>query len=151
MREAVADQRSNGSGWAFPQEGGTPSTILLVEDDADVRKVIRQMLEAQGYRVLEADGAPEALHLAENFPDQIDLVITDVVMPRSNCNRFVCRLRVGRPGLKVIYISGHAEDIVRGHGVKCSSRDFIQKPFTSAHLTRRVREALGVPMAPLRA
>lgn len=148
MRETPANQMLHGCGWDLPAKGGALPTVLLVEDDAAVRKVVRQMVEAQGYEVLEAGGAPEALHVAEQHPERIDLVITDVVMPRSNCDRLVCRLRAERPGLKVLYISGHAEETVRSHGVKYSSRDFIQKPFTGAHLARKIREVLGGPDAP---
>ena len=118
-------------------------TILLVEDEAAVRKVLRHMLATLGYAVIEAGCAPEALSVAAGYEGPIDLLLTDVVMPETNCERFVEQLRAARPGVKVIYISGYSPEVLDQHGHEVSDPDFIQKPFTAEALGRKIRQALG--------
>jgi DNA-binding NtrC family response regulator len=118
-------------------------TILLVEDDLAVRKVLRYMLRKFGHEVLEAGSAPEALELAASYPHTIHVLITDVVMPQTNCERFVERLLDKRPGVKVIYISGYLEDMLSRYGVAYSRPNFIQKPFSAEKLAEKIREVLG--------
>lgn len=120
-------------------------TVLLVEDDVGVRKVLRHMLARFGYRVLEAGSAPEALELAGLYRDSIDLLVTDVVMPQTNCDRFVEQLRDTRPTLKVIYISGYSQEMLNWYGVEGERPNFIQKPFTAGVLADKIRDlfALG--------
>lgn len=118
------------------------NTILLVEDDLAVRKVLRHMLAHFGYRILEAGSAPEALELAASYPEYIDVLVTDVVMPQTNCDRFVEQLRVDRPALQVIYISGYSEEMLTRYGIADSRPNFIQKPFSGETLAQKVRELL---------
>jgi two-component system cell cycle sensor histidine kinase/response regulator CckA len=118
-------------------------TVLLVEDDGAVRKVLCHMLAGLGFAILEAGSAPEALRIAFAHTGAIDLLITDVVMPDTNCASFVGQLKAARPALKVIYISGYSQDVLRHHGRVPSDPNFIQKPFTAGALGRKIREVLG--------
>jgi CheY-like chemotaxis protein len=117
------------------------ATILLVEDDAPVRRVLRHMLLGHGHRVIDAASAPEALAAAEAEAGPINLVIADVVMPQSNCDELVDRLRAARPGLKALLISGYPEETLQEHGVDPHKRpSFLQKPFTVEQLHAKIRE-----------
>jgi PAS domain S-box-containing protein len=117
-------------------------TILLVEDEPQVRATVLAILRRQGYRVLVAEGAAEALHLAENHPDPIDLLLTDVVMPKMSGPELAGRLQEVRPGVKVLCMSGYTDDSVFRHGFVESAVAFILKPLTPESLTRKVREVL---------
>jgi DNA-binding NtrC family response regulator len=118
-------------------------TLMLVEDDAAVRKVLRHILLKLGYTVLEASGAAEALALSERFAEPIELLITDVVLPQTSSDRLVQHLRSQRPGLKVMYISGYSEDMLAHYGIAHTAPNFLQKPFTPEKLARKVREVLA--------
>jgi two-component system, cell cycle sensor histidine kinase and response regulator CckA len=125
-------------------EKGSMPTILLIEDDEAVRRVLRCMLLGQGHRVIEAGSAPEAIRAAAASPDPIDLVIADVVMPRSNCDALVAELRDARPNLQSVLISGYSEDILMQHGVDARRHpNFLQKPFSAGQLRTKIHEALG--------
>jgi two-component system, cell cycle sensor histidine kinase and response regulator CckA len=118
-------------------------TILLVEDDVAVRRVLWHMLANLGHDVLEAGSAPQALELAASYSGVIDILITDVVMPQTNCDRFVEQLSETRDGMKVIFISGYSEDMLSRYGVEQSRPNFIQKPFSAEQLAAKIREVLG--------
>lgn len=118
-------------------------TVLLVEDDAAVRRVIRHMLSDQRHEILEAGSAPEAIEVAAAYPGRIDLLLTDVVMPHSNCDDLVARLQADRPDLKVILISGYSEDVLSQYGVNESRPNFMPKPFTADKLAAKISEVLG--------
>jgi DNA-binding response OmpR family regulator len=120
-------------------------TILLVEDDVQVRALARTVLEAQGYVVLVANGPDAALQLAAERPGEIALLITDVVMPGMSGRELARRVAPGRPGLRVLYISGYTEDVVAHHGVLEPGLTLLQKPFTPQALSRMVREVLDRP------
>jgi two-component system, cell cycle sensor histidine kinase and response regulator CckA len=123
-------------------------TILLIEDDGAVRRVLRHMLHNQGHKVIEAGNAPEAIQAAAGCQGLIDLVITDVVMPRSNCDGLIAQLQQARPEMKAVLISGYPEEMLNQHGVDARSRpDFLQKPFTSEQLQAKVREVMGAEKA----
>ncbi len=117
----------------------------MVEDEDSVRQLVRETLESRGYRVLEAANGNAALALAANHPDPIHLVITDVVMPGLNGHELVQQLQPARPGLKVLYLSGYAQDAFPATAAVDSQKTFLQKPFTLQSLTRKVREILGPP------
>jgi PAS domain S-box-containing protein len=134
---------------AAPPAGPTPETgqetILLVEDEEDVRGLAREVLERQGYTVLEAGDGVQALQRCESEGDRIDLILTDVVMPRMSGRELVDRVRVTRPALPVLYMSGYTEDAILRHGVRDSSMLLLSKPFSPDDLTRKVREVLDRP------
>jgi two-component system, cell cycle sensor histidine kinase and response regulator CckA len=129
---------------ALAAVGGT-ETVLLVEDEDSVRQLVRETLESRGYRVLEAANGADALTLAAALPDPIHLVITDVVMPGLNGHELVQQLQPARPGLKVLYLSGYAQDAFPSPAAADSQKTFLQKPFTLQSLSRKVREILGPP------
>lgn len=120
------------------------ATILLVEDEAQVRKLIRAILIGAGYRVLEAAGPLEALRLSEQFTEQIELLVTDVVMPTMNGRELAELLKRTRQQTRVLYLSGYTEEAIAQHGVVDSSVSLLQKPVTPDALLERVREILEV-------
>ncbi len=117
-------------------------TILLVEDDDMVRHLVRETLERDGYRILDAPGPLEAKKAAEHFKSAIDLLITDVVMPKINGRELADHLVARRPGMKVLYMSGYTDNAVLNSGILQKEVAFLQKPFTPARLTEKVREVL---------
>jgi two-component system cell cycle sensor histidine kinase/response regulator CckA len=121
--------------------GGT-ETLLLVEDEAAVRNSARRLLERQGYSVLEARHGADALRILEESGRQIDLVVTDLVMPEMGGKELAERLRAHRPGLKVLYMSGYTEKAIAAGGVMPPNTGFVEKPFTVEQLMRRLREIL---------
>jgi two-component system sensor histidine kinase EvgS len=123
-------------------------TILLVEDDDDVRQLVHCLLEAGGYRVIAARHAGEALVISERHSAPIHLLLTDVVMPEMSGRELAERLVPQRPGMRVLFVSGHTGDSVLKLGVMHDGVDFLQKPFTSAELAQRVRAILDGAGAP---
>ena len=117
-------------------------TVLVVEDEAPVRSVARQVLERHGYTVLEAPSAEAALDLATRYSGTIHLLLTDVVMPGLNGRELASRLADLRPDARVIFMSGYTDDAVTRHGVLEPGSAYVQKPFTPDAIARRVREVL---------
>jgi signal transduction histidine kinase len=120
-------------------------TVLLVEDDDQVRSIAGMALEMSGYDVQVAASGGEALLLCERYESKIDLLLTDVVMPRMSGQELSNRLLKLRPGMRVLYMSGYSENAIIHHGVLEEGRDFIEKPFSPEALTRRIREVLDTP------
>ncbi len=167
-------QQSNGSVWVYSEPGGgatfkvylptterthadaeifeTPQTlegtetVLLVEDDDEVRAVAEKGLRRYGYHVLEASNAGEALLICEKHPRKIDLLLTDLVMPRMGGYELATRLVVLRPAMRVLYMSGYTDNAVLHHGILDSGLQYLQKPFVPELLARRVREVLEKPV-----
>jgi CheY-like chemotaxis protein len=117
-------------------------TILLVEDEGQIRQVARSILSRYGYRVIDAASGGEALELVERHDGALHLLLTDVVMPHMSGPELAVRLVKRRPGLKVLFMSGYTDDAVVRHGVLEGDVAFLQKPFTPAVLTGKVREVL---------
>jgi PAS domain S-box-containing protein len=122
---------------------GGGETLLVVEDDAQVRAVTVRVLREAGYRVLAADGGPTALDLSRAEPARIDLVITDVVMPLLGGREVADALRRQRPGLEVLFVSGYAQEAIAHRGVLEPGVNFLAKPYSSEELLARVRTLLG--------
>jgi PAS domain S-box-containing protein len=125
-------------------------TILLVEDDPALRGLTHEVLTDAGYRVLQAASGPEAIALVDNYIGRIDLLVTDVVMPRMNGLELARRLDEVRPGLPTLYVSGHAPGAVVREGMLDPQRVFMTKPLRPAELTHKVREILDTRPLPLR-
>jgi CheY-like chemotaxis protein len=128
---------------ALPTDMGGHETILVVEDQADVRSFACRSLQTFGYRVLEASGADDALRIASRDGDSIDLLLTDVVMPGMNGVELSKKLRTQYPRMKVIYASGYADSVMLRHGVTDTGAAFIPKPYGPAVLAKKIREVLG--------
>ena len=122
-------------------EPGT-ETILFVEDEQSVRELVCEYLSARGYQVLDAADGQQALEIAAAHAGKIQLLITDVVMPRLSGRELAARLTAARPNLKVLYISGYTDDSVFRHGVLQGGMDFLQKPFNLKALAAKLREVL---------
>jgi CheY-like chemotaxis protein/two-component sensor histidine kinase len=116
-------------------------TVLVVEDEAQVRFITVSMLKARGYRVLEAATCQDALTLATT-EDAIDLLVSDVVMPELSGPELATRIRTVHPTIRVLLVSGYSADAVARHGVDGGAPSFLQKPFTGIQLAKKVREVL---------
>jgi two-component system, cell cycle sensor histidine kinase and response regulator CckA len=124
-------------------------TILLVDDDAGVRKLISRTLTQSGYTVLEADRPRAALEICRSREGEIDLLVTDVVLPEINGRELAQRVVQERPGIKIIYISGFANDAVLQTGQLGPGAVFLQKPVDADRLGNAVREVLEGAHGPL--
>lgn len=117
-------------------------TILVIEDEEVVRLVTCKMLRKLGYTVLEADSGECALEIVSGYPGKIHLVLSDVIMPDVNGRELYDRLAALRAGMKVLYMSGYAADVISHHGVLDRGTNLIQKPFNISQLSVRLREIL---------
>jgi PAS domain S-box-containing protein len=120
-------------------------TILLVEDDADLRDLSRRVLTMNGYRVLAAAHGRDAIRLAEEHSEHIDLMLTDVIMPGMTGREVAERVQAARPKMKVLYVSGYTDNIIAERGMLTPGMAFLQKPFSPTHLAAKVREVLDAP------
>ena len=137
------DAPSTTSGrFALDEDAGPrgSETVLLVEDDGDVREFVGDVLRAHGYDVLAAVDGPQALGIIEQHGGPIHLVVTDVIMPRMMGSEVAARITALRPAIKVLYISGYPGDAIVKQGVP--EQAFVQKPFSVTALARRVRALL---------
>lgn len=128
---------------------GGLETILLVEDSEPLRKLTRSFLESHGFRVLIAQDGEEALQVETRHSGQIDLLLTDVVMPGMNGRALAEKLGPRQPGMRVLYISGYTDSFVASHGVLEEGMVLLHKPFTEEVLIRKVRQVLDTKTAEL--
>jgi len=124
-----------------PTPRGT-ETLLLVEDETEVRRIAQQVLETLGYTVLTAENGEQALTVAAQYENEIQLMITDVVMPQMGGPELVRRMAALRPDMGVLYMSGYTDDAIVRHGLMDERLEFLQKPFSADALARKVRKAI---------
>jgi len=138
MREAEPDVALRALGTA---------TILVVEDEENLRSLVRGVLESRGYQVLEAASGEDALNFCAQYRGEIDLLVTDVVMPKMSGPDLATRLLVERPEIKILYMSGYADRNVVLHGVRDTHHAYLAKPFSPEALGNKVRQVLDSPSA----
>ncbi len=125
-----------------PASGGN-ETVLVVEDDMSVRALTTEILRRHGYTVLVASDTAEALMVIGNHPDPIELLVTDVIMPGLSGPELAEQLTRMRPGMRVLYVSGYADETIVHHGILEPGVAFLAKPFTPDAFARKVREVLA--------
>ncbi|MFI1995266.1 response regulator [Actinoplanes sp. NPDC020271] len=123
---------------------GTAShqTILMAEDEDDLRQITARVLARAGYHVLAAAGGAEAIHLAQTYPGPIHLLLTDVIMPKMMGNEVAAQVEQRRPGIPVLYMSGYAEPVLTENGTLPDGVTLVEKPFTSRELLDRIHTVL---------
>ena len=121
---------------------GQGETVLVVEDDTVILNLAERFLTGLGYSVLSADSPEEAIRLSSHHPGEIDLLITDVVMPGMNGKELADQLLALRPSLKCLFMSGYTANVIAHRGVLDEGVNFIQKPFTLRDVSVKVRAAL---------
>jgi PAS domain S-box-containing protein len=126
-----------------PRETAGHGTILLVEDQENVRRLAASVLESFGYCVLKAANGQEALALSASYAAPIHLLLTDVVMPGLSGTELAGQVASLRPGIRVLFVSGYTDSVIAQHGLLGEDQAFLQKPFTPPALAARVREVLG--------
>ena len=124
-------------------ERGHGETILLVEDEASLRDLTSRILTRSGYQVCAVGSGADAVRLASDPAQTIDLLLTDVVMPEMMGNEVAARVGAIRPSVPALFMSGYAPPILDFHGVPEASYDILEKPWTEAALLSRVRKALS--------
>src|SRR5215469_12423687 len=137
-REAERELPASGA-----RKAEAAATILVAEDEPAVRVLVTQTLEQLGYTVLEATDGYEALGIIERLKGEIDLLLTDVIMPLMNGHELAKRLESIRPATKVLYMSGYTDEVLAFHGIAPPEIDFIQKPFTASELAGKVEMMLS--------
>lgn len=118
------------------------ATVLIIEDDLPVKKLVSQILVRKGYNVIESDDVHDAIRKAAECKDPIHLVLADVIMPGMEGPEVYKQIQAYQPKAKVLYMSGYADDVIASHGVLRSDIQFVQKPFTSKSLLEKCRQIL---------
>lgn len=121
-------------------------TVLLVEDDEGVRNLARMVLEMNGYKVLEAESGNAAILICDNYKEIIHLLLTDVIMPGMSGLELTKQLKIARPEMRVLYMSGYTSNAIVHHGILDDKTNYIQKPFFPDALARKIREVLESPL-----
>ncbi len=121
---------------------GGSETVLLVEDEESVRELVRETLKTRGYTVIEASDGIAGMRVSEEYQGNIEILITDVVMPGMSGRELAKRVAAARPNIRVLYLSGYTEDAIIHEGALEPGTGFLQKPFTLQVLARKVREVL---------
>ena len=118
-------------------------TVLIVEDEESILNLSKEMLEMLGYKVLAVNETDQALRLAREYDGNIDLLLTDVIMPGMNGKELSEKIIAFKPGLKSLYMSGYTSDVIARQGILEEDMQFIPKPFSFNDLAAKVRETLG--------
>jgi PAS domain S-box-containing protein len=147
LRAVEGNGNGNGHGNGHASPAGGAETVLLVEDEQVVRRLVRDVLERSGYEVLEAQDGATALELCSGHEGEIDLLLTDVVMPQMSGRELAEQLTGSRPGLRVLYTSGYTDGEIDEDGALDAGVSFVGKPFSPDELARKVRELLDKPAA----
>jgi len=127
---------------AAPTDARGSETILLAEDEESLRRLTARMLETRGYEVIAAETATEAVRIAEEQGREIDLLLTDLIMPELSGGELAKRVRTVAPGVRVLFMSGYADDVMTSKGALEPGAPFLEKPFSARDLAVKVREAL---------
>jgi len=139
----VAEAQDRSAAEEAPERNHKGSeTILLLEDEEAARAVARDLLAHCGYKVLEASSGKQAIEITRNYPETIDLLMTDVVLPEMGGPEVAEMVAAQRPGMKVVYVSGYANDALLQQGRLAAGRAFLQKPYTVKSLAQKIREVL---------
>jgi two-component system cell cycle sensor histidine kinase/response regulator CckA len=139
--DAVSDGQRPGVNYAGRE------TILLVEDEPGVRQLVQRVLAGRGYDVLEARDVPHALEICSSFPKEIHLLLSDIVMPVMSGPDLAQRIVAGRPDIRVLYMSGFANQLNTAHGAMSAGVTILHKPFSPEKLVRSVRDCLDVAVS----
>jgi CheY-like chemotaxis protein len=123
-------------------QAGT-ETVLIVEDEEPILNLIKEMLEMLGYKVMAVNETDKALRLAKEYDGNIDLLLTDVMMPGMNGKELSERIIAFKPGLKLLYMSGYTSNVIASQVILEKGAQFIPKPFSFKDLATKVRETLG--------
>ncbi len=140
--DAREDAAAASESLGLPRAKRGQETILLVEDEANLRRLARQYLETQGYKILEAEDAAAALQIVDGHKGSIDLLLTDVIMPGLNGRELATHVSNQLPNVRVLYMSGYAENAIGHDGTLDAGINLLQKPFSLPALRDRVREVL---------
>jgi len=148
LREPAASEKPEAP---LHSDGRGTETILLVEDEVPLRRMLQESLARAGYHVLEANDGTEAIRKFEKQAASIDLLLTDIVMPLVNGRQLAQRMTSAGPQMRVIYMTGYADDVIAYHGILDESTALVQKPFSPDALLLKVREVLdaGKPQPPV--
>jgi signal transduction histidine kinase len=147
LPQVEAEAEVHPAGAAFPEQVSGSETILLVEDQPSVRRLASSVLRGCGYRLIEAENGEEALQAAADFSGTIHLLLTDVVLPGMTGKELADRLLTARAGMKVLFVSGYAEDVIAHRGVVNAGIRYLPKPYAPHVLAVKVREVLNQPEA----
>lgn len=124
--------------------GSSETVVLVAEDETFVRELIGRILGAEGFKVLAAANGEHALEVARRFAGRIDLLLSDVMMPKMNGRELAEKLAAERPGIKVLFISGYTDDLINAQGMLPGGHYLLRKPFSPEELRRRITAELTV-------
>ncbi len=144
---AAVEHQEAAAAAAAPGSVESGDTILLVEDEEQVRKLAQRVLERAGYSVVTAPDGQSALALANRHPGPIHLLVVDMMLPGLSGRELAAQLTIHRPAIKVLYISGTRDDAIARHRVLAPGTEFLQKPFALGQLLHQIRRVLDAPLA----
>jgi DNA-binding NtrC family response regulator len=123
----------------------SPPKVLIIDDTEEVLTALCKYFRQKKYKVLSASNGLDALAISEAYEGHIHLLLTDVIMPKMNGQELADAVKMSRPELQVIFMSGYTDDVIAHHGVLDEGVNFIQKPITLSRLSKRLREVLKKP------